>query len=257
MMSVSEQTQKSLEKIGLTGYEIKTFATLLNTGEITASDLSQKCGVPYSKIYEVLGGLEEKGWIGSDNLRPTKYFAKSPNSALQTTKQRREEEFAKNQKVILNDLNPIYKKSGTAERPDIWVLTGTMNIATRILDMIETCREEVLIAIPKAGEELVKQALPKLRHLHDKGVKATILTSDEFDKDVIKGLSKLATIKIKKGLFGGGIISDKHNVVILLGPEISHSNASEIIAICTDHAELSGFAKEYFEYLLKDTEDGK
>jgi len=257
MMSVSEQTRKSLEKIGLTGYEIKTFGTLLNTGEITASDLSQKCGVPYSKIYEVLGGLEEKGWIGSDNSRPTKYFAKSPNSALQTTKQRREEEFAKNQKVILNDLNPIYKKSGTAERPDIWVLTGTMNIATRILEMIETCREEVLIAIPKAGEELVKQALPKLRQLHDKGVKATILTSDKFDKDVIKGLSKLATIKIKKGLFGGGIISDKHNVVILLGPEISHSNASEIIAICTDHAELSGFAKEYFEYLLKDTEDGK
>ncbi len=256
-MSVSEQTRKSLEKIGLTGYEIKTFATLLNTGEITASDLSQKCGVPYSKIYEVLGGLEEKGWIGSDNSRPTKYFAKSPNSALQTTKQRREEEFAKNQKVILNDLNPIYKKSGTAERPDIWVLTGTMNIATRILEMIETCREEVLIAIPKAGEELVKQALPKLRQLHDKGVKATILTSDKFDKDVIKGLSKLATIKIKKGLFGGGIISDKHNVVILLGPEISHSNASEIIAICTDHAELSGFAKEYFEYLLKDTDDGK
>ena len=256
-MSVSERTRKSLEKIGLTGYEIKTFATLLNTGEITASDLSQKCGVPYSKIYEVLGGLEEKGWIGSDNSRPTKYFAKSPNSALQTTKQRREEEFAKNQKVILNDLNPIYKKSGTAERPDIWVLTGTMNIATRILEMIETCREEVLIAIPKAGEELVKKALQKLRQLHDKGVKATILTSDKFDKDVIKGLSKLATIKIKKGLFGGGIISDKHNVVILLGPEISHSNASEIIAICTDHAELSGFAKEYFEYLLKDTEDGK
>ena len=256
-MSVSEQTRKSLEKIGLTGYEIKTFSTLLNTGEITASDLSQKCGVPYSKIYEVLGGLEEKGWIGSDNSRPTKYFAKSPNSALQTTKQRIEEDFAKNQKVILNDLNPIYKKSGTAERPDIWVLTGTMNIATRILEMIETCREEVLIAIPKAGEELVKQALPKLRQLHDKGVKATILTSDKFDKDVIKGLSKLATIKIKKGLFGGGIISDKHNVVILLGPEISHSNASEIIAICTDHAELSGFAKEYFEYLLKDTENGK
>jgi len=67
------------------------------------------------------------------------------------------EDFAKNEKIILGDLNPIYKKSGTAERPDIWVLTGTMNIATKIFEMIETCREEVLIAIPKAGEELVKQ----------------------------------------------------------------------------------------------------
>jgi len=251
-MSVSEQTRKSLEKIGLTGYEIRAFTSLLKTGEITASELSQQCNVPYSKIYEVLGMLEEKGWIGSDESRPTKYFAKSPNSALQTTKQKAEEAFAINQKVILNDLNPIYKKSGTAERPDIWVLTGTMNIVTKILEMIDTCREEVLIAIPKAGEELVKQALPKLRHLHDKGIKITILTSDRFDKNIIKGLTRLATVKIKKGLFGGGIISDKHNVVILLGPEISHSNASEIIAICTDHAELSGFATEYFEYLLKD-----
>ena len=146
-MSVSDQTQKSLEKIGLTGYEIKTFTSLLKTGELTASDLSKQSGVPYSKIYEVLGILEEKGWIGSDKSRPTKYFAKSPNSALQTTKQKLEEDFAKNEKTILNDLNPIYKKSGTAEKPDIWVITGTMNIATRILEMIDTCREEVLIAI--------------------------------------------------------------------------------------------------------------
>ena len=113
-MSVSEQTRKSLEKIGLTGYEIRAFTSLLKTGEITASWLSQQSNVPYSKIYEVLGILEEKGWVGSDESRPTKYFAKSPNSALQTTKQKAEEAFARNQKVILNDLNPIYKKSGTA-----------------------------------------------------------------------------------------------------------------------------------------------
>ena len=147
-MSVSDQTRKSLEKVGLTGYEIKTFTSLLKTGELTASNLSQQSGVPYSKIYEILGMLEGKGWAGSDKSRPTKYFAKSPNSALQTTKQKVEEDFAKNQKIILNDLNPIYKKSGTAERPDIWVLTGTMNIATRILEMIDTCRDCLLYTSP-------------------------------------------------------------------------------------------------------------
>ena len=153
----------------------------------------------------------------------------------------------------MTELGPLYEKSGTSERPDIWVITGTMNIVTKILEIIESCRKEVLIAIPKAGEELVKQALPRIRQLHDKGVKITILTSDKFDKNALKGLKRVATVKIKKGLYGGGIISDKQYVVILLGPEISHSNSSEIIAICTDHAALSGFATEYFEYLLKDT----
>jgi len=54
-MSISDKTKKALEKIGLTSYEIRTFSALLKAGEQTASDLSQKSGVPYSKIYEVLG----------------------------------------------------------------------------------------------------------------------------------------------------------------------------------------------------------
>ncbi len=41
-MSISDKTKKSLEKIGLTSYEIKTFSALLKSGEMTASDLSQK-----------------------------------------------------------------------------------------------------------------------------------------------------------------------------------------------------------------------
>ncbi len=37
--------------------------------------------------------------------------------------------------------------------------------------MVDNCRNEVMITLPEAGIELVKQALPKLRALHDKGVK--------------------------------------------------------------------------------------
>ncbi len=42
--------RKALETIGLTSYEIRTFSALLQSGELTASDLSQKSGVPYSKV---------------------------------------------------------------------------------------------------------------------------------------------------------------------------------------------------------------
>ena len=254
-MSISDKTRKSLEKIGLTSYEIKTFSSLLKTGELTASDLSQKSGVPYSKIYEVLGTLEEKSWIGSDDSRPTKYFAKSPSTGLDTTKQKLENDFLYNQSIILNELVPLYEKSGVSEKPEIWVLSGAINITTKILEMVDTCRNEVMIAIPEAGEELVKQALPKLRSLHDKGVKITILTSDKIDKESVKAIKRVATVKIKKGLFGGGIISDKKYVVILLGPETTGTGSSDIVAIWADHAGLAGFARQYFEYLLKDSKE--
>jgi len=134
-------------------------------------------------------------------------------------------------------------------------LSGAINITTKILEMVDTCRNEVMIAIPEAGEELVKQALPKLRSLHDKGVKITILTSDKIDKESVKAIKRVATVKIKKGLFGGGIISDKKYVVILLGPETTGEGSSDIVAIWADHAGLAGFARQYFEYLLKDSKE--
>ena len=110
-----------------------------------------------------------------------------------------------------------------------------------------------MIAVPKAGEELVKQALPKLRSLHDKGVDITVLTSDKMDKESLKAIKRVATVKVKKGLFGGGIIADKKYVVILLGPEIAGESSSDVVAIWADHAGLAGFAHQYFEYLLKDS----
>ena len=252
-INISDKTKKALEKIGLTSYEIRTFAALLKSGEQTASEISQKSGVPYSKIYEVLGTLEEKSWIGTDDSRPTKYFAKSPSTGLETTKQKMETDFSQNQNVILNELVPLYEKSGTSEKPDIWVLSGAVNIAAKILEMVDTCRNEVMIALPEAGVELVKQALPKLRLLHDKGVYITILASDKMDKESITAIKRVAKVTIKKGLFGGGIISDKRYVVILLGPELGGVNASEVVAIWADHAGLAGFARQYFEYLLKDS----
>jgi len=252
-MNISDKTRKALEKIGLTSYEIRTFAALLKSGEQTASEISQKSGVPYSKIYEVLGTLEEKSWIGTDDSRPTKYFAKSPSTGLETTKQTMEANFSQNQNTILNELVPLYEKSGTSEKPDIWVLSGAVNIAAKILEMVDTCRNEVMIALPEAGVDLVKQALPKLRLLHDKGVDITILASDKMDKESITAIKRVAKVTIKKGLFGGGIISDKKYVVILLGPELGGVNSSEVVAIWADHAGLAGFARQYFEYLLKDS----
>ena len=119
--------------------------------------------------------------------------------------------------------------------------------------MVESCRTEVMVALPEAGQELIRQALPKLRSLHDRGVSITVLTSDKMDKEALKAITRMATVKVKKGLFGGGIISDKRYVVILLGPEMGGAQSSDLVAIWADHAGLAGFARQYFEYLLKDS----
>ncbi len=82
-MSVTERTKKALRDFGLTEYEVKAYVSLVEGGSMPASELSKVASVPYSKVYEILGNLERKGWIESEQGRPSKYYAKSPSTALE------------------------------------------------------------------------------------------------------------------------------------------------------------------------------
>ena len=62
-MSINENTRNALREMGLNAYEIEAYMALLEVGQMTAMEISQEAKVPYSKMYEVLNSLKEKGWI--------------------------------------------------------------------------------------------------------------------------------------------------------------------------------------------------
>jgi hypothetical protein len=53
-------------------------------------------------------------------------------------------------------------------------------------------------------------------------------------------------------MFGGGVIGDINQVMILLGNGRNERGSIEPIAIWANHIGLAGFAKEYFRYLWAD-----
>ncbi len=251
-MEISDRVRKALEHMSLTNYEMRAYVSLLTSGSQSAQALSHVSGVPYSKIYETLTSLGSKGWLSTDDSRPTIYTAHAPTTGIDSTRRSRDESFEQSSKAIVAELEPLYKKSGTSEKPDILVLSGIQNITSRILDMIESCKNEVLIAIPHVGRELLAGALPKLRLLHDRGIKITVLVSDSTNASTIRTISQVATVNVHKSLFGGGIIADKRYVVILLEQEGAGSK-SDMVAIWADHTGLASFAREYFEHLLRNS----
>src|SRR5438034_10965511 len=85
-MSVSEKTRRALKEFGLTEYEAKVYVSLVESGTQTASELSRTASIPYSKIYEILGNLERKGWVETEQGRPSKYYAKAPATALEQSR---------------------------------------------------------------------------------------------------------------------------------------------------------------------------
>ncbi len=254
-MEISDKAKKSMESLGLTNYEIRVYTSLLFSGSTTAAEISKKSGVPYSKIYDVLNSLYVRGWIYSDNQRPQNFFPKSPLNAVDAMMMEMENNLRSNKNIIINELMPVYEKTGLKEKPDIWVVSGLYNIATKVIEIIQSTKEELLIAIPKIPENVIKSIQPVLRELFEKGVKITILASEETNRETVKAMSRVAEIRLKNDMFGGGVIGDSKHVLILLGEgknELGTNSSYDIIAIWAEHTGLASFAKDYFQYLWED-----
>jgi hypothetical protein len=86
-------------------------------------------------------------------------------------------------------------------------------------------------------------------------VKIIILVSEETSTEIIKTMSRVAEIRLKNSMFGGGVIGDSKQVLILLGEgknDNNENNNYDIIAIWAEHIGLASFAKDYFKYLWQD-----
>ncbi|MFX1534157.1 MAG: TrmB family transcriptional regulator [Promethearchaeota archaeon] len=83
---------ESLERYGLTNYEIKGYLGLLINGISDAREVSNSSKVPYGRIYDVLSSLELKELVEVQDSRPKKYSAIEPRYALKKLLDNKEKE---------------------------------------------------------------------------------------------------------------------------------------------------------------------
>ncbi len=246
---ISDKTKRALEDIGLTKYEIEVYLTLLNAGPLTAIELSKKSGVPYSRIYEVTERLEKKGWVKSNRGRPNRYRARPPIEGMRSLKLQIQKEIENNEEYIVSELQPLYEKSGESERPDIWIIHGEENLLEKIGEMVEKTKKNVLIAFPKITEEnlvTLQQILDKLR---GKEIETKFMTSNVEVRILDKMFKYSKEIRTRDILYGGGIIIDNREAIIIF-PEITpEGDITFSMGIWSDHLGLAALAADYFEYL--------
>jgi sugar-specific transcriptional regulator TrmB len=133
-MAINENTRLVLREMGLNAYEIDAYIVLLESGQMTAMEISEIAQVPYSKMYEVLNSLKEKGWIKNTESRPFKYYPVPPLEATRFTKLRLEDKYLNWENTIAENLQPLYEKREAGERPDMLIFAwsaGSTNKAGR------------------------------------------------------------------------------------------------------------------------------
>jgi len=245
-MTASEKTKRAMRELGLTNYEAQAYTSLLELGPMPAGRISQSAYVPYSKIYEVLRSLESKGWIETERGRPSKYYPKPPSVALDTIKLQLEGTFSRNESQILSELQPIYEKKEVHERPDIWIVRGQYNVLSKIQEMLERSRKEILIAVPEIPIQVTKILFVTLTRVKERGVKISMMTTRDANTDTLKDFLGIGEIRVRDQMFGGGIVSDSKEVMLVLAGQMEEPAT---LAIWADHPGLARFAKNYFEYL--------
>lgn len=245
-MELSQKALNALQELGLTDYEVKAYVSLLGYGAQTAAEVSRQSGVPYSKVYDVLGRLEQKGWVESDAGRPSTYYPKPPNVALEAFKAQRESTYQAYERLIADELMPIYEKRDIKERPEVWILKGDVNIFGKLRETMSACRQEMVIALPGELRSFSSGAFDLIQPLLSRGVAVAILLSDEDAAESIKATLPKAEVRVRDGMFGGGVVCDAKQVVLLLGRS---GEGTPHMAIWADHPGLAMFAKSYFDSL--------
>ena len=107
--------------------------------------------------------------------------------------------------------------------------------------MLNTVKSELMITVPSLPEELMDVIYPVLIHLNSVGVRIMFMVSGGVKEEMVKRIAEVSEVRDR--MFGGEVIADGREVVLLLGEE------EPTLVIWSDHKGLANFAKDYFQYL--------
>ena len=242
-MSISENTRDVLREMGLNAYEIDAYVVLLEGGKMTAMETSQEASVPYSKIYEVLNSLKQKGWVKSSESRPFKYHPVPPNEAVAYAKLRLEDKYQIWETALSEELQPMFEKRELVERPDMLILRGQQAVLNKLEEVLTKATKEVMIAAPNFARAIVASADPLMVGMKKTVTVKLMVAGKAKDWIFLKKLSSIGELRARDHMFGGGVIADSKEAMLFLGED------KPSLVIWSNHIGLVGFAREYFQFL--------
>jgi len=242
-MSIDENTREMLREIGLNAYEIDAYIVLLETGQVTAMEISREAKVPYSKIYKVLNSLKEKGWIKSSESRPFKYYPVPPLEATAFTKQRLEDKFQGWEQMVQDSLQPLYEKRELVERPDILILHGQQAVVVKLGEVLKKANKEIMIAAPIFARAIIDSTDQFLTGLKKTTNVKLMIAGKNKEWKALKKVAGINELRVRDTMFGGGVIADGKEAMLFLGED------KPSLVIWSNHVGIVGFAREYFQFL--------
>ncbi len=222
-MVENESLVSILKKFGLTEYEAKVYLALISLGPSSGKEISQATGIVYSKIYNILNSLIQKGWISyRDDERPKIYVPNPPDIVLLESKKKILDSISRSldegMRKALRDLKPLFERNVSSYKPEVLSFVGEKSIIAILESNIRNSREicgtfeSNRMADINTILNILKTAKSNVKLIIKSSLKLNI--SNDFDGIVVVGKECLHDTSF------GFFVFDSRRVVVIRFPTV-------------------------------------
>jgi sugar-specific transcriptional regulator TrmB len=248
----------SLNEIGFTQYEAKVYSTLVSEGVSPAKDISNICGIPYGKIYEIITTLTNKGFVEMLPTKPMKYKAIDPDRLIKTIKQQSTEKLELAEKIIKKELGKTFDKNKKFLEMEnsFWMLNGRMAINKKMEELFEKAQDHVYILTSESGLNRIKYYSEVLRKLQAKGVNVVICSKlTEKNSECVKCIKPCSVHNVNSVDHHFISIDGEKSILFEPLPDDEHLRYGRDAGIFAHNTSFTQFVEQFFEMKVLASEE--
>src|SRR5437016_512859 len=191
-----ERATKTLESIGLSGYEARGYIALVAHGYGSAETIAETARIPRTSAYKVLQSLCQKGFAISTRGRPTIFKPEAPSKVKGRVVEHLDDTFSK-----LDLLHEVLRAKGEPQL--VYTIITKPRVLEKIGELIDQSTESCIVATPTFSE--IRENLgKKIEQAIARGIRFTIIT--EPGQKIPEGASSVH----RKGLIATDVIRTTH-----------------------------------------------
>src|SRR3990172_1798729 len=189
-MNIEEELLTELSYFGLDKTDATMYLGLLRIGSLTVGKMSTKLEIDRGKAYRSLNKLRDMGLITTTFSNPTICEAVSPEDALTSVIQRKEDEITTMQKLsrkIVADLKNLNRPQQVSEISSISIIQGRSNIYSRIGKLKSKRR----VIVEEGGQLIMSGSIKETMDLNDDNDSILVTNSQEMINNMFSLCSHL------------------------------------------------------------------
>jgi sugar-specific transcriptional regulator TrmB len=238
-----------LKEAGLTEYESKAYTCLTRYGVLDGPEISEKTGIPRTRVYDTLSSLKEEGLISKVGENPKKYSAVDPERGLKALFDRKIESLSFHRDRVLQQIKDVEGERELEEELEsqLDIFKGQEKFFDQFEVWVDAALEEVkVMGVGKA--EVPKKVEIKLRELIAKGLDVKFVTTVcSSNEDFLEEFREETGVKLrfyKSGpKFSFGVVDGESAYLNFLGK----GSGSERLTIFIRNEEIAEGFSEYFD----------